>query len=125
MSVDKLRSPDLLRMAAGEDCTIRLPCCITGPCVSAHSNQAVHGKGKSVKADDCYIAFACDPCHREIDQGKNLTREQKFDAWNLGFFRTVKIIVARLLQPATSAAPAARKSGKVRPPMTKIVPRRL
>ena len=80
MSADRFRSPELLRVAAGQSCTLRLPGCTGGPCVSAHSNQAKHGKGRSVKADDCFIAHACDRCHREIDQGKNLTRAEKFEA---------------------------------------------
>jgi hypothetical protein len=60
MSVDKFRSPELLRLAAGKDCTLRIQgICVTGPCVSAHSNQSLHGKSKSAKADDCFIAWAC------------------------------------------------------------------
>jgi len=31
--------------------------------------QAVHGKSKGRKADDCYAIFCCAACHRWLDQG--------------------------------------------------------
>lgn len=38
--------------------------------VSAHSNHAKHGKGMSIKAHDCFIAWLCFDCHSWLDQGK-------------------------------------------------------
>lgn len=40
----------------------------------AHRNE---GKGGAIKAHDCWVAALCRPCHREIDQGKALTRDQR------------------------------------------------
>ena len=40
-----------------------------GTTVSAHSNWPEHGKGASMKAADCFIAYLCGPCHAWLDQG--------------------------------------------------------
>ena len=40
----------------------------------AHRNE---GKGGSMKVDDCLTASLCRLCHREIDQGKNMSREER------------------------------------------------
>ncbi|WP_038910922.1 DUF1364 family protein [Dickeya dadantii] len=40
----------------------------------AHRNE---GKGMGIKADDCATAAICTGCHTEIDNGKNLTREER------------------------------------------------
>lgn len=53
-----------------------------GTVVAAHSNQGVHGKGRSLKSDDCYVAALCYSCHSDLDQGKALTREQRVALWN-------------------------------------------
>lgn len=41
---------------------------------AAHRNE---GKGAGIKAHDCWTAALCRDCHRELDQGKTLTREQR------------------------------------------------
>lgn len=46
----------------------------------AYGVQAAHrnfGKGTGMKTDDCLTAAICEPCHREIDNGKDLTREER------------------------------------------------
>ena len=53
-----------------------------GTVLAAHSNQGIHGKGRSLKSDDCYVAALCYSCHSELDQGANLTREQRVAMWN-------------------------------------------
>jgi hypothetical protein len=126
------RSPELLRLAAGHDCTLRIEgLCVTGPCVSAHSNQSCHGKGRSIKAHDCFIAFACDPCHRELDQGKRFTREQKIEIWTRGHNETLPILMAEILETKAERRPRAEaaKPTKTLPRngtdlLPKIVPRR-
>lgn len=40
-----------------------------GTIVPAHSNQQVHGKGKSIKAHDCFFIPLCHSCHAWLDQG--------------------------------------------------------
>lgn len=41
---------------------------------AAHRNQ---GKGMSQKVDDCLTAAICPECHHEIDNGKELTRDER------------------------------------------------
>lgn len=74
----------------GELCFIRIPgVCIGGmeTTVPAHSNQARHGKGMGLKADDRYTVPACHACHAEIDQGNTFTREEKFALWDAAYAR--------------------------------------
>ena len=52
-----------------------------GDVVAAHSNQLRDGKGKGIKAHDFRVAYLCAECHREIDQGKGMTREERTQAW--------------------------------------------
>lgn len=56
--------------------------------VMAHSNFAIHGKAKSMKAHDCFVAALCMRCHSWLDSGTTNyqllapTREDKLE-----FFR--------------------------------------
>ena len=52
-----------------------------GTVVAAHSNQMRDGKGRSLKAHDYRIAALCFKCHYEVDQGKNLSREERLNVW--------------------------------------------
>ena len=52
-----------------------------GTVAAAHSNQSKHGKGRSIKASDQYVAALCHRCHFEVDQGKG-TREEKNAIWD-------------------------------------------
>ncbi len=54
----------------------------------AHSNQAIHGKGRSIKASDIYVAALCWPCHSEIDQGATMTKQERIDAWQKAYVMT-------------------------------------
>jgi hypothetical protein len=54
-----------------------LPACVR---CGAHGVEPAHrneGKGGAIKAHDCWVAALCRPCHREIDQGRGLTREER------------------------------------------------
>jgi hypothetical protein len=85
------RNSKLLKAARGQSCMIRIPYICNGDnetTVAAHSNQLIHGKGTSIKAHDCYIAWACSNCHAAIDQG-NMSREDKNYYWQQGFERTL------------------------------------
>jgi hypothetical protein len=53
-----------------------------GTVVAAHSNQQRDGKGMGLKAHDYRIAALCFTCHSEIDQGKTLSKQEKFEAWD-------------------------------------------
>ncbi len=83
------RDRDLLDLAYELPCMLQLPCCEGGRGEPCHSNQARHGKGGALKAHDCFYAAGCRSCHRELDQGRTMTREGKRDAWQLGYERTM------------------------------------
>ena len=52
-----------------------------GTIVAAHSNQMRDGKGRGIKAHDYRIAALCFKCHYEIDQGKDLSRQERLNIW--------------------------------------------
>lgn len=66
-------------------------CFREGRTQASHSNQALHGKGRSIKASDEFTAALCCTCHVEIDQGKG-DKAQKEAMWNLAFERTEKLL---------------------------------
>ncbi|OZI64920.1 nuclease domain-containing protein [Bordetella genomosp. 4] len=65
------RNPELLALANGEECLLRVPVYCWGgtdTTVACHSNRTRDGKGKGIKAHDWAIAFGCGGCHWFIDQ---------------------------------------------------------
>ena len=52
-----------------------------GTVVAAHSNQLFDGKGRGIKASDYRIASLCFTCHSELDQGKNMSKQERIDMW--------------------------------------------
>lgn len=50
-----------------------------GTIVSAHSNLSEHGKGMGIKADDSMVAWLCNNCHVNLDQGGEMTRKERRD----------------------------------------------
>jgi len=40
-----------------------------GTTVAAHSNLLEHGKGRGIKAHDCFVAYLCHECHTDYDTG--------------------------------------------------------
>lgn len=80
-------------------------CGIDGQTQAAHSNQAKHGKGRSIKASDEFTAALCLKCHYEIDQGKNLSREERQEMWEKAHKRTVETLVDRNLWPKNVPLP--------------------
>lgn len=78
-----------------QECQLQIPVVCIGwsdhGCEPAHANnwRPVFGKGGSRKAHDCYFAAGCNPCHRELDQGKRFTGEEKFEFWSRGHDRTL------------------------------------
>lgn len=54
-----------------------LPACVL---CGAHGVEPAHrneGKGGAIKAHDCWTAGICRTCHREIDQGTAMTRDER------------------------------------------------
>lgn len=76
-----------------------------GTVVAAHSNQAIHGKGKSIKASDVFVAALCFWCHAEIDQGSKLDQETRVAIWTRAWVRTVAELQRRGLWPAEIPVP--------------------
>ena len=60
-----------------------------GTVVAAHSNQQRDGKGMGIKSHDYRIAALCYTCHADIDQGKTLGKQEKFDKWDEAHRRTI------------------------------------
>lgn len=60
-----------------------------GTTVAAHSNQSRHGKGMSIKAHDCFIAFLCGGCHYKIDQSSKLSKVERQQMWQDAFEKTL------------------------------------
>lgn len=54
-----------------EFCVLCRRYCQTQP---AHRNE---DKGMAMKTDDCACAALCNQCHYQIDNGKELTREER------------------------------------------------
>jgi hypothetical protein len=68
-----VRSKKLLKLVAGLDCQA----CGSGNMVQAAHTNWGGGKGRGVKADDNLVAALCLKCHYEIDQGKELSKEER------------------------------------------------
>lgn len=55
----------------------QISCCVL---CGSYGIQAAHrneGKGMSQKTDDCLCAALCEQCHREIDNGSTMTRDER------------------------------------------------
>jgi hypothetical protein len=50
-----------------------------GTVCAAHSNQLRDGKGTGIKAQDFRIAALCARCHFMLDNGKELSKEQRIE----------------------------------------------
>lgn len=100
---DYIRSPALLKACRGIACTN----CgrDDGTVCAAHSNQAKHGKGRSIKASDIYVASLCNVCHMALDQGSRMSREDRERMWDACHAQTVKELVRGGLWPANVPVP--------------------
>lgn len=65
---------------------------------AAHSNWG-SGKGRSIKADDNQVAALCLKCHYEIDQGKDLSREERKKRWDNAHLNTLHSLATAGLWP--------------------------
>ena len=90
-----VRSQKLLKAVASLDCQ----CCgSSGPVQAAHANWG-GGKGMGIKADDNLTAALCLRCHYEIDQGKDLSREERIRRWTKAHKNTVALLLVKGLWP--------------------------
>ncbi len=90
-----IRSKKLLKLVAGLDCQA----CGSGQMVQAAHTNWGGGKGRGIKADDNLVAALCLKCHFEIDQGKDLTKDEKQFMWNLAHSLTVAELCNKGLWP--------------------------
>jgi len=90
------RSKQHLKNVASLPCQI---CYVEGRTQASHSNQAVHGKGRSIRASDEFTAALCVEHHYAIDQGSSLTKQQRVDMWNEAHQKTVCRLVEQDLWP--------------------------
>lgn len=101
------RDNNLLKLAKGEKCLLQIVDDCLGnegsTTVAAHSNFGVHGKGKGLKAEDCFTVWACYKCHSIFDQGGVLSKKEKEDAFGDAMLRQVqeweKIATTPTLKP--------------------------
>jgi hypothetical protein len=64
-----------------------------GTVCAAHSNQMRDGKGRSLKASDAMIAALCYHCHMELDQGKNLSKQERVEMWEGAYRKTMQWLI--------------------------------
>jgi len=60
-----------------------------GTVVAAHSNQLRDGKGRGLKAHDYRVASLCYKCHMELDQGKDLSKQERVELWDEAHRKTI------------------------------------
>ena len=75
------RDRALLDLAYQFDCTLGFDGCEVHPAEPAHANWPIFGKGGAMKAHDCFHVPACRHCHRLLDQGSTMEREERRMAW--------------------------------------------
>lgn len=81
------RSEGFRRAVASIPCA---ECGRYGATQAAHRNE---GKGMGLKVSDALCAALCDRCHRELDQGGSMTREERRDMWNRAYIRTMQALI--------------------------------
>ena len=72
-----------------------IECCVL---CGAFGTQAAHrneGKGMGQKASDCLAAALCINCHHEIDNGRDLSREQRRAMMDRAICLTVEQLALR------------------------------
>lgn len=60
-----------------------------GTVVAAHSNQLRDGKGMGTKAADFRVASLCVTCHHQLDQGSQLSKDERREMWEAAHRDTI------------------------------------
>ncbi len=102
-----IRSQKLLKAVASLRC---MHCGASEGVQASHANWSEFGKAKSLKASDIYVAALCQRDHYEIDQGKNLTKDQRKEMWLNAHRKTVETLVLNREWPAGVPIPNVGKS---------------
>lgn len=80
-------SPKIRKLTASANGVPCMCCGVQdGTVVSAHRNEL---KGTGIKNPDWQIAYLCNRCHFELDNGKDLTKEERRNMWNAAYVKTV------------------------------------
>lgn len=88
-----VRKPEPFRSEAWLAAVRTIPCVFCGaPVQAAHRNE---GKGMGTKADDCLTAALCPPDHAEIDQGRDMTRDERRARMDRAIVLTLAELVRR------------------------------
>ena len=74
---------------------------------AAHTNWG-GGKGRGVKADDNLVAALCLKCHYEIDQGKDMNKEERQEKWHSAHVATIEKLCAQGVWPADVSLPVIK-----------------
>lgn len=64
-----------------------------GTIVAAHSNEARHGKGFSIKAHDVFVAYLCRSCHDFVDQDSKADQAIRQSVWQAAHVRSVPLFL--------------------------------
>lgn len=71
-----------------------LPCmscgAMDGTVCAAHRNQ---GKGMGLKNSDALVAALCHKCHHELDNGKELSKEERRHMWDQAYIDTMQYLI--------------------------------
>jgi hypothetical protein len=74
-----------------------IPCCMgcgrhnDGSVVMAHANWSEYGKSMGMKAHDWAIAaLGTNCCHGQLDDGKEMTREERKEFWCRAHVKTLE-----------------------------------
>lgn len=66
------------------NCNRYLPVC------AAHRNE---GKGMGMKVSDALVASLCNECHFSLDNGKDLSKQDRRDLWNRAYINTMQYLI--------------------------------
>ena len=58
--------------------------------VAAHRNE---GKGMAIKTSDATAAPLCYWCHTRLDQGKDMTRDERRSMWNNAYIKGMAALI--------------------------------
>ena len=87
VSLVNYRNPKLLKLAKEAPCVL---CGVNdGTVVACHSNQLRDGKGTGIKSHDFRISYLCNIHHDMIDNGKDLSREERINLWEEAHRKTI------------------------------------
>lgn len=119
---------DLRDLAPGQPCQAKLPGVCNGrddTTVWAHSNESRHGKGRGIKAHDCFGALMCSACHAWLDSDMVASRSEKQAVFRDAFEATLLFLWFHGLIGVAKQGhlPAARRREPTVSLLPKILPR--